>query len=218
MDQVVNAQTRAEEQMEPIVSALNGGIMLVNSNGRIVWIDEGTRHRLNGGLKDLTLPIKKSDKAIDCFVSMVDVTINGEPSAVCVIQETGDSDRREFGHDFVAAIEAVMADPSWFTRTVIEKLRAIRQTSRPPVRSSDLDLLTDRECEILGHLCDGRSDIEMAELLSLSHNTVRNHVASLYRKIGVNRRGAAIIWARERAITSREALGIRGRTQRRRDP
>jgi hypothetical protein len=38
---------------------------------------------------------------------------------------------------------------------------------------------------------------------------VRNHVASLYRKIGVNRRSAAIIWARERAITSPDALALR---------
>jgi hypothetical protein len=44
----------------------------------------------------------------------------------------------------------------------------------------------------------------MSKMLKLSQNTVRNHVASLYRKIGVNRRSAAIIWARERAITSYE--------------
>jgi DNA-binding NarL/FixJ family response regulator len=37
----------------------------------------------------------------------------------------------------------------------------------------------------------------MGTMLSLSQNTVRNHIASLYRKIGVNRRSAAIIWARE---------------------
>jgi DNA-binding NarL/FixJ family response regulator len=29
---------------------------------------------------------------------------------------------------------------------------------------------------------------------------VRNHLASLYRKIGVNRRSAVVVWARERGI------------------
>jgi DNA-binding NarL/FixJ family response regulator len=29
---------------------------------------------------------------------------------------------------------------------------------------------------------------------------VRNHVASLYKKLGVNRRSAVVIWARERGI------------------
>jgi DNA-binding NarL/FixJ family response regulator len=53
----------------------------------------------------------------------------------------------------------------------------------------------------------------MGVILNLSQNTVRNHIASLYRKIGVNRRGAAIIWARERAITAQDALGTRRRTR-----
>ena len=42
--------------------------------------------------------------------------------------------------------------------------------------------------------------------LGLSENTMRNHVAALYRKIGVNRRTAAIIWARERGITGRDGI------------
>jgi hypothetical protein len=46
---------------------------------------------------------------------------------------------------------------------------------------------------------------------------VRNHVASLYRKIGVNRRSAAIIWARERALTSYEFAASSPKS-RRRDP
>jgi hypothetical protein len=29
---------------------------------------------------------------------------------------------------------------------------------------------------------------------------VRNHVASVYRKLGVNRRSAVVIWARERGV------------------
>jgi DNA-binding CsgD family transcriptional regulator len=46
----------------------------------------------------------------------------------------------------------------------------------------------------------------MSEALRLSRNTIRNHVSSLYRKIGVNRRSAAVIWARERGITGSEKI------------
>jgi DNA-binding CsgD family transcriptional regulator len=106
-----------------------------------------------------------------------------------------------------------MADTSWFTRTIIEKLKALRQSPKSVARSSDLDLLTDREREVLGLICEGRNDADMGRMLNLSQNTVRNHIASLYRKIGVNRRSAAIIWARERAITSHDAPGL---TRRRR--
>jgi hypothetical protein len=34
-------------------------------------------------------------------------------------------------------------------------------------------------------------------LLHLSRNTVRNHIASIYRKLRVNRRSAAVIWAHQ---------------------
>jgi DNA-binding CsgD family transcriptional regulator len=44
-------------------------------------------------------------------------------------------------------------------------------------------------------------DQEIADFLHLSRNTVRNHVAMLYNKLDVHRRGAAIVWARERGIT-----------------
>jgi DNA-binding CsgD family transcriptional regulator len=53
----------------------------------------------------------------------------------------------------------------------------------------------------------------MSETLKLSRNTIRNHVSSLYHKIGVNRRAAAIIWARERGITGRDAIKRRKRSQ-----
>jgi ATP/maltotriose-dependent transcriptional regulator MalT len=61
--------------------------------------------------------------------------------------------------------------------------------------------LSDREREILGLICNGQSDADMGETLHLSKNTIRNHIASLYGKIGVNRRAAAVIWARERGFT-----------------
>jgi DNA-binding CsgD family transcriptional regulator len=46
----------------------------------------------------------------------------------------------------------------------------------------------------------------MGSRLKLSPNTIRNHVSSLYLKIGVKRRSAAVIWGRERGITGREGL------------
>jgi DNA-binding CsgD family transcriptional regulator len=71
---------------------------------------------------------------------------------------------------------------------------------------------------VLWLICEGRSDSEMSTMLHLSQNTVRNHIASLYRKIGVNRRSAAVIWARERAVTSHDALNRRGSKRVRQTP
>jgi DNA-binding NarL/FixJ family response regulator len=207
MDQVVKDFASNDEVLEPLASALAGGAILVDATGQIAWIDENIRRRLNGGLQDLALPIRRSERsAIDCFVTTAEVVIDGKPAAVCVIQQTGD---QKESWQFIAAIEAVMADSSWLTRMIVEKFNALRQGARATAQPSDLDILTSREREVLWLICEGRSDAQMSGTLHLSQNTVRNHIASLYRKIGVNRRSAAVIWARERAITSHDALNPR---------
>jgi DNA-binding NarL/FixJ family response regulator len=83
---------------------------------------------------------------------------------------------------------------------VMEKLAQLRQLSGPASSSARLDELTSREREIVALICRGASDAEISSQLKLSPHTVRNHVASLYRKLGVNRRSAVIIWARERGV------------------
>jgi DNA-binding CsgD family transcriptional regulator len=67
--------------------------------------------------------------------------------------------------------------------------------------SKPLPELTAREREVLGLISEGLDDKAIAERLSLSGNTVRNHVASMYGKIGVNRRSAAVAWARDRGLS-----------------
>jgi DNA-binding CsgD family transcriptional regulator len=208
MDQVVSDRSRANESLERILTALGAGIVVLNSDRRIAWIDRRTRARLNGELDRLASMLHSLETpiALNCSIAAVEVTINGEATTICLIQQSEDQK-----DDAIAAVEAAMADTSWFTRTIIEKLKAFRQAKRPAPRTSDLELLTDREREVLALICEGRSDAQMSEMLNLSQNTVRNHIASLYRKIGVNRRSAAIIWARERAITTQDVLGLRRR-------
>ena len=71
------------------------------------------------------------------------------------------------------------------------------------IAGAQLSDLTEREQDILALICQGMNDAEMSKRLKLSPHTIRNHVSSLYRKIGVNRRGAAILWAKQRGIGSK---------------
>jgi DNA-binding NarL/FixJ family response regulator len=214
MDQVVSDRSRAKESLERIVGALRGGIILTNSNREIVWIDAATRARLNGGMEDLTTTLRTLDTSgsVSCCLSAHQTSLNGEAVTVCIIQEG--AGQAEPGFAAIAAVEAAMAETtSWFTRAIVDKLKALSQTHQSVPRTSDLEALSDREREVLGLICEGRSDAQMSTMLRLSQNTVRNHIASLYRKIGVNRRTAAIIWARERGITAQDALSLRHRTR-----
>ena len=176
-----------------------------------VWPDRATRERFKqaidkeGSVRNFDIQLRTKDgAAVDCSLSAEAVTINDQRCMLCVMQDITERKRSE--NELIAAIEAVMADTSWFSRSIVEKLAALRQTSRSASLSADLNDLTERERDILGLICEGQSDHEMSKMLRLSRNTIRNHVSSLYRKIGVNRRSAAIIWARERGITGQDAL------------
>ncbi len=57
--------------------------------------------------------------------------------------------------------------------------------------------LTEREQDVLRGLALGESYSDVAASLYLSENTVKTHVASLYRKLGVGRRSLALRRARE---------------------
>ena len=140
----------------------------------------------------------KAGAEIDCLVSAELVTISDQPCVLCAFQDITERKRSE--GELVAAIEAAMSDTSWFSRGVIEKLAALRQLSGPVSSSVRLQDLTAREREILGLICRGARDAEIGTELRLSPHTVRNHVASLYRKLGINRRSDVVIWARERGL------------------
>jgi DNA-binding NarL/FixJ family response regulator len=210
MDHVMDARVRENDRIDHIVSALRNGVILVDSNGRVVWMDAKTRRHVNGGLHDLSLPMASGRNAVECFMSPVEITIHGERTTICIIQENAEAKNSE--RDLIAAIQAAMADTSWFARAVLEKLKALRHGHQDTEDSEDIDALSDREQEVLGLICRGTSDTEMSRILQLSPNTVRNHIASLYRKIGVNRRSAVIIWARERGITGLDGVAARRRS------
>ncbi|UHS63544.1 helix-turn-helix transcriptional regulator [Agrobacterium vaccinii] len=170
-----------------------------------LWDDIPARRALEQKLRDNTfirnesMRMKQKDGGMaDCLVSAERVEINDELCVIWALQDVTERKRSEA--QLVEAIESVMADTSWFSRSIVDRLATLKQTSTA-APTAQLMELSDREREILGLICNGQSDADMGETLHLSKNTIRNHIASLYGKIGVNRRAAAVIWARERGFT-----------------
>lgn len=58
--------------------------------------------------------------------------------------------------------------------------------------------LSKREMEVLGELTKGMSNKEIASELGISHQTVKNHVTSILRKLGVEDRTQATLYALRR--------------------
>ena len=136
---------------------------------------------------------------LDCLASAERVEIGHEAFALLVLQDITERKRTE--RELFEAIEAVMADTSWFSRGLIEKLANLRQ---PGAEHKDgiVPSITVRERQILDLICQGQSDDAIAQRLKLSRNTVRNHAAALYRKLGVHKRSEAIVWGRDHGFPS----------------
>jgi LuxR family maltose regulon positive regulatory protein len=75
--------------------------------------------------------------------------------------------------------------------------RAKGQRSAPSHTTPVVEELTPKELEVLGHLAELLSTEEIADAMFVSVNTVRTHVRSILRKLGVPRRNAAVRRARE---------------------
>jgi DNA-binding NarL/FixJ family response regulator len=60
--------------------------------------------------------------------------------------------------------------------------------------------LSARETEVLDLLCRGLSNLEIAEQLFVSVNSVKTYVRQIYQKIGVTRRSQAVAWGLSRGF------------------
>lgn len=174
-----------------------------------IWESSSARRQLereietSGSLRNVELQLRAKDEAVsDCLLSAETVLIHGQECILMVIQDITERKRSEI--ELITAIETVMQDTSWFSRTVIEKLANLRQGGKRNSVASELADLTDRELEILGLMCQGLSDKEIVGKLGLTRNTVRNHIARIYTKAGIHSRASAIVWARERGVTGVE--------------
>jgi DNA-binding NarL/FixJ family response regulator len=102
----------------------------------------------------------------------------------------------------VASGEAVVS-PS-VTRRLLDRFVG---TGGAPVRDvRELDVLTDREREVLVLIAKGLSNLEIAESLFLSEATVKTHVGRILAKLDLRDRVQAVVLAYETGL-ARPGLG-----------
>jgi DNA-binding NarL/FixJ family response regulator len=75
--------------------------------------------------------------------------------------------------------------------------RAVRHTDAPPPGPDGTPLLPPREREVLVRLARGLSNRQIASELGIAERTVKVHVGSVFRRIGVADRTSAALWARD---------------------
>jgi LuxR family maltose regulon positive regulatory protein len=72
-----------------------------------------------------------------------------------------------------------------------------QRTGDEPLVTPVIETLTRKELEVLEHLAELLTTEEIASDMYVSVNTIRTHVRSILRKLGVSRRNAAVRRARE---------------------
>jgi len=93
--------------------------------------------------------------------------------------------------------DAVMGRPqiaSW----LIQQFEEMSLTGELPEHMEVFQPLTDREMEILRFIARGMSNKEIAKSLHISQQTVKNHMTSILRKLAVNDRTQAAVYALKR--------------------
>lgn len=133
-------------------------------------------------------------------------TMDGGPPAIVVTMHTDDDHRskaRAVGAvgfmskstplpELAAAIRAAAAGEDLMD----DDASAILERHRDPVLSEGAAALTAREKELLGVLSSGISSTDaLANRLFISQKTVKNHLASIYEKLGITDRAQAAVEA-----------------------
>ena len=84
--------------------------------------------------------------------------------------------------ELIAAIRAVADGQRVVAPEISRQLR-----KHPPIPA-----LTDRQRQILTALVDGHTDADIANILKLSANSVRDHVTAIFNKLGAANRAEAV--------------------------
>ena len=95
--------------------------------------------------------------------------------------------------------ESLMTRPK-VARQVLDQFHGLTKTMRGIAAP-----LTKRETEILTYVAEGNSNKEIARILSISEQTIKNHVSAILRKLNANDRAHAVTLALHSGWISPEA-------------
>jgi DNA-binding NarL/FixJ family response regulator len=110
--------------------------------------------------------------------------------------------------DLVAAIKGTAEGKAFLDPAVAGTLmrQMIAEPAARPVDAGQVDVLTERELDVLRLLAQGYSNPEIAQRMHLAAGTVRNYVSTILQKLGVGDRTQAAVVALQRGLISNSDL------------
>ena len=105
--------------------------------------------------------------------------------------------------DLIRAVRIVASGDALLAPSITR--RVIAEYARRPPRATDnqLELLTERELEVLRLIATGKSNAEIARQLFLGEGTIKTHVSHMLAKLGLRDRVQAVVYAYEHDLAPR---------------
>jgi len=180
------------QQLKPVLERVTAPGFALDKHGNVRW--------QNGAAIDLLGDVRGSRFTVAVAPMDVDRLMNRFASRIA---DGGDS---EFDATLIMTNGSVA--PCGLSSTVLhrdgEVVGLFGLITRPPAHAHTTPVaperLTPRQHEVLQLLAGGATTDEMAELLHLSRETIRNHVQALLRRLDAKTRVEAVAIARRDAL------------------
>ena len=150
-------------------------INMPNKDGLQV-LEEIKKNRL-----DIRVLILTIHNEVEYLLKAVDIGVNGY-----ILKDAESAELKK-------AIDSVMAGENYIQPSLIPSLNS-RLINRDTDKEK-LESLTKREIEVLIEVASGRFNKEIAMILNISERTVKNHMSNIMKKIDVNDRTQAAVFA-----------------------
>ena len=102
--------------------------------------------------------------------------------------------------EILRAIQTVSAGGVVFGAAIAQRMMRYFSGLKPVEPAALFPELTDREREILSLIAHGHNNAEIAQRLTLSGKTIRNHITNIFSKLQVADRAQAIVRARDAGL------------------
>jgi DNA-binding NarL/FixJ family response regulator len=146
-------------------------------------------------------------RALDHPLDVLVLTTFGEDEVLWAAIEAGAAGfvlKDSSAEDLITAVRAVAGGGAWFDPAVAPRvLDRYRRVVAPGTRdAARLELLTDREHDVLQLMARGATNAEIADALHVAEATVKTHVGSIFGKLGVRDRASAIVFAYDHGVVT----------------
>jgi DNA-binding NarL/FixJ family response regulator len=210
---IVDDQAIVRAGLARILSPADGFEVVAECADGRQAVEELPALRLDVVLMDVRMP------ALDGIAATAQLRLLDEPVEVLVLTTFGEDEvlwgaieagaagfvlKDSTADDLIAAVRAVAGGAAWFDPAVAPRLlERYRRVVAPAARdAARLDLLTDREHDVLRLMARGATNAEIGATLFVAEATVKTHVGSIFGKLGVRDRAAAIVFAYDHGVVT----------------